>query len=309
MDLKQLEVFTAVVKTGSFSRAAEQLYLTQPTVSTHIKKLEADLGLRLIDRNTKSLRITPAGERFYPYAQAMLNLRRRALADMRPQGGAQALRIGASTIPSAYVLPGVIARYTAEHPGVSFQIIRRDSLSVIGSVVRGETDLGLVGTCMQDQRCLFQPFAQDELVLAAPNQEKFRLLQQQGASLPRLLQEPLILRESSSGTRRETEHILLQLGLDWSALNIVATFNDPEAVKNSVVNGMGVSIISRWAVAQLQREGRVLLFPLGPGVGMRRLYIVTERDLPLTSLAADFTDFIRQEADAVLTRNEAPHNG
>ena len=288
MDLKQVEVFAAVVEAGSFSRAAEQLYLTQPTVSAHIKKLEMELGIKLIERNTKSVRVTKDGERFYPYARSLLNLRRRALAELRPDGQPPTLTIGASTIPSAYVLPGLITNYTTDHPDVSFTIIRRDSLGVIDSVARGETDLGLAGTRLEDGRCNYQPFMRDELVLAAPDNEKFRWLRQTGASLTELLREPLILREASSGTRRETERLLSQLGVEWSQLRLVATFNDPEAIKNSVVNGMGVSIISRCAMADLQREGKALLFSLGSSAGTRWLYIVTQREAPLTALADDF---------------------
>ncbi len=298
MDLKQLEVFAAVVSQGSFSKAAEQLFLTQPTVSAHIKKLEAELGQSLIQRNTKSLRVTAAGQRFYPYAQAMLNLRRQALAEMQPEGVALSLAIGASSIPSAYVLPELMAGYAQEHPGLSFNIVRQDSLGVLAGLLQGETDLGLVGTYIPDERCLYQPFLRDELVLATPNNAHFRKLRQQGADIYRLLQEPLIMRESSSGTRREAEHILEALGLAWSSLQVVATLNDPAAVKNSIASGMGAAILSRRAASGLAASGQALLFPFGGNLGQRWLYIVTRKLLPPNRTAQDFIAFIRRQTAA-----------
>ena len=295
MDLRQLEIFVCVADTGSFSRTAEKLFITQPTVSAHIRQLETELGVELFLRNTRSLHISEAGRCLYPYALTMLDLRTRAqreLADLAE--GRKIIRIGASTIPSAYILPELIANYQAEHLDLYFEIVKSDSQTVVSKVSRGEIDLGLVGTKIECEKCIYLPFCSDDLVVATPRDAYYETLYQNGAGLVRLAQEPILLRERTSGTRRETERILREVGVGMESLKVAAVFNDDESIRNSIIRGMGISIISYLAVEDLAAEKKLLIFPIREANAKRQMYIIRRSDMPVSNDVEQFLKTIRE---------------
>ena len=195
MDFKQLRSFVAVADCGSFTQAAAQLYTSQPTVSAHIRQLEEELQQRLFLRTTKSLSITPHGRELYDYAVQVLSSQDRLLAGWRK--GDHTVSLGASTIPSAYLLPDLLARFSPLHPDVSFDIHQSDSSGVLRALRAGRFDLCLTGMSAPDDDLLFTPFYQDAMVLIAPNTPEFSAADPQNtALLPALLRShPLLLRE------------------------------------------------------------------------------------------------------------------
>jgi len=295
MDLRQLEIFVCVADTGSFSRTAEQLFITQPTVSAHIRQLETELGVELFLRSTRSLRISEAGERLYPYALTMLDLRTRAQRELNDlAAGRKVIRVGASSIPSAYILPTVLAQYGQRNPDLYFEVDMADSQSVVERVARGDLDVGLVGANIPSASCIYSSFDFDELVVAAPNTEYYRNLKQKDASLHELMREPVLLREPSSGTRLETEKVLHEAGISMESLHISAVFNDPEAIRNSIVQGFGVSMMSRRSVQDLADAGKLILFDLKEASAIRQLFVVRRSDIPVSPEVAAFISYLSE---------------
>ena len=202
MELKQLRSFAAVVRYGSFTRAAENTYLSQPTISTHIRALEEELNTQLLLRDTKNLQVTPRGQELYECACRMLELQDNLLQRWR-QSDQHIIQLGASTIPSAYILPEVLPLYGKENPGSYFVVHQSDSRQVIDGVAGGLFDVGMSGMPCQDEAVRCEPFFRDRMVLITPVSRRFLALQSQGEqALPELLREPIILREKAAAARK-----------------------------------------------------------------------------------------------------------
>ena len=292
MEFRQLEAFIATVDHRSFSAAAEALYLSQPTISSHIQALEGELQTKLIRRTTKKFEITPEGQQLYEYALALIRLQQKAVSELS-NTGVRELHIGASSVPGQCILPSILADYRASHPNSNFRITNADSMDIIQKVESGTLDLGLVGMCTESRHCVFEPFAVDELVIAAPNNEYFRT-KYNGKFSPNLLKEPMIMRTEQSGTKQEAERLLQKFGLSEQDLNIVASMNDAEALRNCIIHGLGVSIVSHKMVMQQEQQGTLLIYKMDQYVKPRKFYLVYQ-DGPYLPKAADaFIRHIRQ---------------
>lgn len=288
MDFKQLRSFVAVADRGSFTQAAAQLYTSQPTISAHIRQLEEELQQRLFLRTTKSLSITPHGRELYDYAVQVLSLQDRLLAGWRQ--GEHVVSLGVSTIPSAYLLPDLLARFSVLHPDITFDIHQSDSSGVLRALRTGRFDLGLTGMAAPDEDLVFTPFYQDAMVLIAPNTPEFSAAKAQNTPLAALLQShPLLLRENGSGSQRSADEFLRAAGLEPDALHVAARLNDQESIKNLVAAGLGLAIVSAVSVARERDRGDLLLFPLTDAA--RSFYIVTRRHDFLSPAARQFFDF------------------
>lgn len=294
MDFKQLEAFSAVVNLGSFSRAGERLFLTQPTISAHIRSLEQELGVQLIVRTTKEVYPSEEGKRLYAYAQKLLRLRDDAIASVTssapPAGGV--VTVAASSIPAQYVLPDAVAAFCRSHPDASVRSIRCDSAAVVRQVAEGTVDLGMTGTAPPSPHCVFHDLCGDELVVITPNAERYQALPRGGFPRALLLRERFIQREAGSGTRREFERFLEEIGVPPARLRVAAEMDDPEAIKRAVSRGLGVSIISRRAAADFERFGLLLIFPLEGGALGRRLYLVQRKSGRLSPAARALAEFL-----------------
>lgn len=292
MELKQLRSFAAVVRYGSFTRAAENTYLSQPTISTHIRALEEELNTQLLLRDTKNLQVTPRGQELYECACRMLELQDNLLQRWR-QSDQHIIQLGASTIPSAYILPEVLPLYGKENPGSYFVVHQSDSRQVIDGVAGGLFDVGMSGMPCQDEAIRCEPFFRDRMVLITPVSRRFLALQSQGEqALPELLREPIILRETGSGSQKSADRFLAQMGLRENELRVTARVNDQESIKNLVSGGLGVSIVSEKAVRDFVAEKRLLAFPLPSGSAERNLYLLLPRHASADSLR--FCSFVRE---------------
>ena len=295
MNLKQLEAFVWVAREGSFSGAARELYLTQPTVSAHIAALEKKLGICLLKRTTKEVSLTAEGEELYVYAEQMLALegKIRERFGKKPRTQQKPLCIAASTVPSQYLLPRIMTRFRQEYPGAQMKVLETDSAGVVGKILSRRADIGFTGTVLEKGNCVYLPFYQDELVVIAPVSDVFR--KRQGKSLTEWIRkEPVILREEGSGTRKEAGRILKESGISMEELNVAASMENQETIKRSVENGMGISILSRLAAEEEIRSGRLLAFPLEEGGGRRNINIVYDRDIPLPPAAEKFIRTVKE---------------
>jgi DNA-binding transcriptional LysR family regulator len=296
MKLKQLEVFVAVADHKSFSRAAEALYLTQPTVSVYISGLEKELNAKLFVRNTKEICMTEQGTQLYQYAREMLILQDQIMelfaADSRKEK--PRLVVAASTVPSRYLLPDILARYKEKYPYGQLELRESDSARVIADVASHVVDVGFTGTVIENKSCRYLPFYEDELVVIMPNTERYRAILEQERDLDWIRQEPLLMREEGSGTRKEAEKQLRLSGLDVAKLHVAASVESTETIKRSVKNGIGITIISSLAVREEIAAGTVLAFPAGKNRSTRKLYLVYNNSYALSRQAEKLVKVVQE---------------
>lgn len=295
MDFKQLQSFAAVVKHQSFTRAAEKLFLSQPTISAHVSSLEEELGKRLILRTTKNIELTPKGQEVYDYAVRILGLRDR-MVECCSQQSDKIIHLGASTIPSAYILPELLPEFGALYPDTYFSIHQSDSQGVVDALKEGLFDVGLIGMKVDDDRIECTPFCKDRMVLITPVNEHFLKLKQEGCSIRELMQNPVIMRETGSGSKKSADLFLESIGISEDSLNIVARVNDQEAIKNMVSGGLGISIISHMAARSILAEKRVLSFPLDDHASGRTIYLIHRKDYILAPHIQAFMKFMLKKA-------------
>lgn len=296
MNLKQLEAFVCVAEGKSFSAAAKKLYLTQPTVSAHVSSLEKELGVRLFVRTTKDVELSPEGDRLYDNARKMLQLEKNILRDFTQKNSATAKKIivGASTVPGQYILPQILSLFSRTYPGNQLELREADSMEVVRMVQKGQVEIGFTGTKESDPTCVFEPFYMDRLMIITPNIDRYRKYEKTGFPLEEFYHERWIMREEGSGTRKEAEHYLADMGLDLSRLDIVATISNQETIKKSVGGAMGISIMSSAAVEDYVKQGTLLRFSLGDEEVYRKLYMVWNKNYKPGIAARLFLQFVRE---------------
>ncbi len=300
ISIRQLESFAATAEYCSFTKAAQELHLTQSTVSMHIQALEDILGSQLIVRGArKRFSLTEDGRRVYVAAKDVLS-RCAALQEMRQGLESEALAIGTSTVPAQHLLPSLMSAFIKKHADVRYVLRRGDTGQVHSLLERGEVRLGFVGDMEDNRRFTYYPFARDNLVLITENSARFRKLKEQGVKGLDLLQEPLIFREESSGTQHAVDGYLRSKGIVASDLKLIARMDNPETIKQSVIQGMGVAILSELAVQEEVKGRRLLSFNLEDEGVFRHIYIAWKKDTSLTAQEQRFVAFIKNETHKVL---------
>lgn len=297
MHFKQLEAFVAVLRYGSFSKAAEALYLSQPTVSAHVSALENELGAKLIIRSTKTAYPSAAGKVFQQYAQEILRLCDKAVVELRhfsdEIGGD--LPLAASTVPAQYLLPPFLRHLHDKYPKLFFDIRQYDSGEVVRQVLADQVEIGISGTVIDKSGCMFEPFCQDRLVIITPNQPPYTDYAEAGGqiSAEAIKAAPFVLRERDSGTRKESQAFLASIGINPRELKTIAQLQSTESVKQAVKNGLGISIVSQRAVADECAMGLLLAFDYASPFLNREFYLVRHRGRPLSPIAEAFCHELR----------------
>ena len=250
MDFRQLETFVAVAKFKSFSKAADHLYLTQPTISSHISNLEKELNTILINRTNRKISLTKAGEILFEYAMNMVNLKEGAIFKLNEFKGKIVgnIEIAASTIPEQYIVPEIICEFNKLYPDVTFNMLHYDSQQVVEGIIHGDIDFGIVGAEIPHSQLNYVELVQDELFLITPSSAPYSDFAEE-VPLERILEENLILREKGSGTRRLLEEALNASNIDLNNLKVVAYIESTEAIKQCIRRDLGISFLSSRAVA------------------------------------------------------------
>lgn len=301
MEFKQLQSFVAVVHYDSFTKAAEKLYLSQPTISTHIRLLEEELHTQLIIRSTKSIEVTPKGRELYECACNILKQRDNLITNWEEEDR-KIIYVGTSTIPSAYILPEVLPQFRRNHPDVQFSIRQGDSEDIINGLLNCDFTIGLVGMEIQHEAIVCQPFYRDRMVLITPPTEPFLQMQNDGACSKEIFfQHPVLLREVGSGSQHRINAYFEQVNISDSQLQIIARLNDQESIKNLVSGGLGIAFISEKAVQDYQDEGKLLVFDLPEASAQRNLCLVYRKKDILKSHVLQFIDAVTQTYRHTLT--------
>ena len=294
MDIHHLRVFASVFKNRSFSKASEELHLTQPTISNHIKALEDEFDCKLFDRLGRTILPTKEAEVLYSHSMELIertNDLREAVGLIKKDISGK-LIIGASTIPGVYLLPGFMSEFRKKFPSISFQILISDSKGIIENISRHELLLGIVGAKLGNEHIKYMPFIEDELiVVSSPHLSKNRIM-----TLQELLKFPMVLREEGSGTRKETEKFMANKGISLENVHIAGVFGSTDAIKQAVKAGLGVSILSKFSVADELKYKILEEIKLTDIQMKRRFYIVTHKKRTLPRLYETFLNYIAAES-------------
>ena len=292
MDLRRLEIFLKVAELGSFSRAADALFLTQPTVSEHVRALEDELGVQLLDRLGRGTTPTRAGTLLLGYARRILALSREASQAIEQFQGRVSgeLTIGGSTIPGEYVMPEVIGAFRAKYPDVRISLLIGSSREVTTWVEDGRVEIGVVGATPTSRVLQARQLMADELVVVVGAEHPWA--GRKTVSLDDLRAEPMIVRERGSGSRETFEQALESVGLDLAAFRIVGEIASTQAVKQAVRAGVGISLISRRAVEDECRARLLVCVKIRDLAVTRAFHLITHRDRSRSPLATAFLAFI-----------------
>lgn len=296
MDIKELEAFVYVVENCSFSRAAELLHLTQPTISSHVSALERKLNIKLIVRTTKETYPSDAGKLLYKYAKEILQVRENAAIALRnfSQEMKGTISIAASTVPSQYYLPHLLQDFRARYPDITFNIQMEDSPKVVELVATRSVEIGFCGTMVASHKCVYQDFASDPMVLITPNTEKYQAFAGNPFPIAQLKEETFISREKSSGTYQAGRELLSELGIDIAQLRTAVEIRSTESVKQMVSEGLGVGLIAQSAAQDYVQFGKLLSFSFPEASFRRQLFIVKHKNSILSPIAQVFYDYARK---------------
>lgn len=292
MDLWQLHIFCKVIEQRSFSKAAEAIYLSQPTVSSHIKDLENHFGTRLVDRLSRQATPTKAGELLYSYAKRLLALRDKTEAAMADFLGniKGCLAVGGSTIPGGYLLPRLIGGFSSRYPEVQLTLRVADTSEIIDAIIKGQIELGVVGARADNMQLKQEALIKDEMKLVVPADHPWA--QRKRVSIRNLLDEPSIIRERGSGTLACFVRQLNRKGYDLNDMNIVAEMGSTEAIRQGIKSHVGVSILSEIAVVDDVAVGLLKAVAI-EGLNLKRCFYLTyHKQRSLSPLCRTFMDFL-----------------
>lgn len=284
----------AVAEAGSFTEAARLLHMTQPAVSWQIKALEEQLGLQLLERTERGVRLTAAGEAIYEESREILRRYERLQELAGAWRGLKAGRVllAASTIPGEYLCPHWIGTFRRLYPGIEVHLAIGDTQEVVELLLERRADLGIVGAPSPSPRLNLEPLWQDEIVLLiGPQQRELP----EPLPLRELRSLPLILREEGSGTRRVVAAKLAEQGIALEELSVALELGSTRAVITAVEAGLGAGFASRLAAEEGIALGRLRAVPVERLDLHRYLYLATLRECTLSLAAQALVDFLRSQ--------------
>lgn len=288
-----LETFVEAAERGTFTAAAREIGISQAAVSQRIQQLESVLKTSLFRRGPGRVTLTDAGQQLYEYAQRIHKLTDEAWAAVtgRSSEARGELALAASSVPGQYFLPPLLAVFGKRHPQVQVRVSVTDTDDVLRQVERGTASIGLVGGQGGGSQLEFRRFARDELVLAVPKRHAW--WRKRRVSVPDLLTQPLIQRERGSGTRHCLERGLEQLGVTLSSLNVVLELGSTEAIKEAVLQGVGLAVMSKRAIDKEIKAGRLKALRIDGLTLERDIYFVRDRRRVLTGAAQLFLSLLK----------------
>ena len=295
ISLQQLEILVFLVQEGSFSRAARRMNLSQPSLTKHIQNMEGALEAPVAIREKSGVTLTPEGRVVYDYARRVFKLREDArdrIARVREHEGGD-IALAASTIPATYILPAVLSRFRSRCPQIRVFVQTADSQEVQDLILNGEREFGIIGRKPSHAKLAAEPLWRDRLILVVPADHRWA--RKASVSQAELTAEPFVLREPGSGTRDILAGYLRdQAGVELSAFNLIAELGSSEAIKEAVLAGLGVSILSVRAVRREIGQGLLRECPVADWRIDRAFHLIFRRQAAFLRHQRLFLDFIRQ---------------
>ncbi len=303
VDFRHLETFCRVAELKSFSKAADDLFLTQPTISGHILSLEKILSLRLFDRTGREVRLTKTGEVFFRYASKILTLRKdlvNALSEFS-QGIRGELSVGASTIPGEYLIPKLIGDFKKDHPYFTLSLKIADTKGIVQSVLQGSVEFGMIGAKVNHPALDYEKYEEDKIIIVGlPGHPPIK---KKKMGLENLLREPWIIREEGSGTQMAVEKALRKKGKSLKQFNVVIEMGSTSSLKEGVKAGLGLAFISKKAAEEEMRRGLLSHIEVeGFEPISRQIYLVFHRGRTLSPVGMNFLKYLRRG------KNETTHH-
>jgi DNA-binding transcriptional LysR family regulator len=297
MTLHQLRVFLTVARHRSYSRAAEELRLSQPAVSAQVRELERHFGAVFFERIGRAIRLTDAGRELLAYAEKLCGLVDEVHLVMDELEGMKRGKVALASVSTAgaYVLPPLLGRFRERHPGIGISLEVANRAVCQERLARGEVDLVVMGRVPEGIPHEAEPFLGEELVIvAAPSHP---LARARRIAPDRLAQEPFVFRERGSGTRINAEEFLRKRGITAA---VGLELGDNSSVKEAVAAGMGIALVSRHAIEMEVRLRRLVVLDVR-GLPLRRQwYVVHRRGQRLSRAAAAFRGFLLDSAEPLL---------
>jgi DNA-binding transcriptional LysR family regulator len=293
MDIRRLEAFSKVFESRSFSNAAKELFLSQPTISSHVALLEEELGVLLFDRVGRSVLPTQAAEILYGRSQSIFHLLNMAHAeiDLLHHTVSGPIIIGGSTIPADYILPPLLARFLRSYPEVRMDLRVGDTESVVAMVRRGDVMMAMVGSAADIRDLVFEPVLSDELVLIGTPERMKGILGRED-DLDRLSRLIWVMREPGSGTRLAFESALKSRGLDILDLQVGIQVQNTQAMIGCVLAGLGVSVTSRMVVEPYLQRNEIQALSLPALALSRSFYLVHHSKRELFPATRELQSFL-----------------
>jgi DNA-binding transcriptional LysR family regulator len=295
LDIHQLEIFAKVAELKNFSKAAQEMYLTQPTISQHVSSLENYLGIKLFDRMGKEVALTRAGEILYRYAKQITALRgeaQQALDHFRGKKSGH-LTLGASTIPGEYILPSLLGKFKREYPSISVTLRIGDTEEIIDELLTSKIELGIIGAKISHARLHYASFVEDELIVVVPRGHRW--WKKTSIGIQELCDEPFIMREAGSGTRISMEKRLDEIGIPPDRLKIIAEVGSTTAVKQAIKAHLGVSLISERAVEEEIRLQQFRKVPIKKAEFKRTFFIIQDKKRSTSPLCKALIQFLSEQ--------------
>lgn len=292
MDFKQIEAFIAVAKYKSFSKAADAIYLSQPTISAQVSALERELDTQFFDRTSKEVVLTSYGEAFLEYALDIINTRNAAVSHLSSFTNSISGRftLAASSTPCNSVVPILVDKFSLRYPQVSFNILELPSGDIIEDLLKFNCEVGIVGSYVKDERINSYRLSEDELVLISNPSLKLP----ETVTIDTLLNYKFIFRERHSATRKKFEKALLEAELNTERLNVCCEVNSLDTLLQLVKRGVGVSIVSRKVCEDYIASGSIRFSNIS-GLELKRyIYLITSSRRTLTPTAKAFFEVCRE---------------
>ncbi|MGV8057933.1 MAG: selenium metabolism-associated LysR family transcriptional regulator [Smithellaceae bacterium] len=293
--MQQMEAIISLVQEGSFSRAARKMLLSQPALTKNIKNIENYLGVRIVNRSSLGISLTPEGKIVYQYAQRIIKLRNDAgekIIRLAENTGGD-IYISASTIPATYILPQALSLFRKQSENVRLHVQVADSEEATNMVLAGDVEIGLIGRNPLHRKLVSEPLWKDRLILAVPRTHPW--CKKESITREELSQEPFVIREKGSATRNVMESYLKEHpSASLVQLNICSELGSSEAVREAIIAGLGVSILSCQAIRREIQQGLLQEIKIAGLPGMKRdFFLIRQKQLDLKPIHNLFIDFIK----------------
>jgi DNA-binding transcriptional LysR family regulator len=293
--IQQMEILIALVETGSFTRAAGKLFLSQPSLTKQIQNLEEAVGTRLVNRSSTGISLTPEGRILYDYARRILRLREDAkerIGRLKEQESGH-IYISASTIPATYILPRLLGPLKQTYPDMQIHIQTHDSEETLQIVLNDQSELGFIGKEPANRKLIVKSIWKDRLVLAVPVGHP--MAKRRSVTVEELAGVPFVVREQGSATRDIVDDCLQRhFGTNLSRFNVVCEMGSSEAVKESILAGLGVSVLSVFAIERELSQGLLTTVNISNCAMERYFYLIYKKQFPLMKYHKHFIDIVKQ---------------
>jgi len=298
LTLRQLQIFEAIVRLGSYTKAAEELFLTQPTVSMQVKKMSDTIGLPLFEQVNRQNRPTEVGAEIYRSCKNIFDTLTNLESSIAEYKGLKRGRLSLGVITTAkYFAPEMLGAFCKEYPEIDISLKVTNRERILERIAQGADDLFVLGRTSDDAGLISIPFAPNPMVVVAGKDHP--LTRERNISLERLAQEPLILREPGSGIRDTATRLFRDRGLNPK---VRMELGSNEAIKNAVVGGLGVSILSLHTLTLVGATGPVDILDVEGMPIQRQWYLVYPKERELSLIAKSFIEFVQNQGPEIQER-------